>query len=90
MSVIAAKLPALMGQSNLWAFGICEKAKSAQERLQHSAYLELRRISCDCNKGVLTLRGRVPNYHLKQLAQSLLSELEGIQELNNQLRRYSQ
>jgi hypothetical protein len=85
MSVADAKLPALLEQSKLWAIGVCDKAKSAKERLQHSAYLELRRVSCDCHKGVLTLRGRVPNYHLKQLAQSLLSEMEGIQELNNQL-----
>jgi hypothetical protein len=62
-----------------------EARKSAEDRLRHSEYLELRNISCDVHDGVLTLRGRVPSYHLKQLAQTLLAELAGILRLNNQL-----
>lgn len=72
-------------ESNSWAFKIWKTAKAAEDQLRHSFYLELRNVSCDFHEGVLTIRGRVPSYHLKQLAQALLCEIEGVLELNNQL-----
>ena len=53
--------------------------------MRHSGYHELRGVSCDFHEGVLILRGRVPSYYLKQLAQSLVFHLEGVQELSNRL-----
>ena len=82
---INVKSPALSDESKNRAFAHWETRKTAEERLRHSDYLELRNVSCDFHEGVLTLRGRVPSYHLKQLAQSLLSELAGMLKLNNQL-----
>jgi osmotically-inducible protein OsmY len=58
---------------------------AAEARLRKSAYVELRRVSCEYHEGALTLRGRVSSYYLKQMAQSLVSELEGVLEINNQL-----
>jgi osmotically-inducible protein OsmY len=58
---------------------------AAEARLRKSAYVELRRVACEYHEGALTLHGRVSSYYLKQLAQSLVSELEGVLELNNQL-----
>ena len=55
----------------------------ARHRIQRSAYLPLRSLSCDYLQGVLTIRGQVPTYYLKQLAQSLVSTVEGIQEVQN-------
>ena len=81
----AMKSPRATDQSPKPAFSPWEARKSAEDRLRHSDYLELRNVSCDFHDGVLTLRGRVPSYHLKQLAQSLLCELDGILEFNNQL-----
>jgi len=46
-------------------------------------YLPLRRIRCDYHEGVLTLRGRLPSFHLKQLAQTLVQSLECGCEVNN-------
>ena len=51
--------------------------------LRSSSYLALRRLSCDYHEGVLTIRGRVPTFYLKQVAQSLLGKLEGVEEINN-------
>ena len=79
------KSSGLSDESENREFVYWETGKTAEERLRHSDYLELRNVSCDFHEGVLTLQGRVPSYHLKQLAQSLLSELAGILKLNNQL-----
>jgi hypothetical protein len=54
--------------------------------LQRSPYREVRYIWCEWRDGVLTLRGQVSNFYLKQIAQSLiLHRLEGIVTLNNQV-----
>jgi hypothetical protein len=85
MSIIDMKSPGLSDESKDRAFAHWETGKTAEERLRHSEYFELRNISCNFHEGVLTLQGRVPSYHLKQLAQSLLCEITGILKLNNQL-----
>jgi len=51
--------------------------------LRKSSYLAVRRLSCDYHEGVLTIRGRVATFYLKQVAQSLLVNLEGVEEINN-------
>ena len=56
-----------------------------ESRMHCSGYSELRRIACDLHDQVLTLRGRVSSYYLKQLAQSLVFTVDGVRELNNQL-----
>ena len=77
--------PRFVNERTSPVFAPLEARQSAEDRLRRSEYLELRNVSCDVQDGVLTLRGRVPSYHLKQLAQSLLGELAGIFRLNNQL-----
>ena len=57
----------------------------AQSRLRKSAYHELRLVSCDFHEGVLTLRGRISSFYLKQVAQTLVRELDGVEEINNRL-----
>ena len=57
----------------------------AEGRMRQSGYYELRDVSCDFHEGVLTLRGCVTSYYLKQLAQSLVFHLVGVEELNNRL-----
>jgi len=59
--------------------------EAAEARLHRSKYIELRAISCEFDEGVLTLRGRVPSYYLKQMAQSLVDGIPGVAELDNQL-----
>jgi hypothetical protein len=85
MSTIDSLRSSLKAESNKWAYGIWEVLNEADVRLQHSAYLELRNITCDFHEGVLTIRGRVPSYFLKQYAQSILLDINGVLELNNQL-----
>ena len=46
-----------------------------ERRLRESPYLCLRTIRCEHQQGVLTLRGSVPSYYHKQLAQALVAQL---------------
>jgi len=50
----------------------------ANAELGRSSYYHVRRICCDYHDGVLTLRGRVPNFYMKQVAQCLLHGLDGV------------
>jgi hypothetical protein len=46
--------------------------EQARRRLHLSSHQQIRQIRCDMRDGYLTLRGRVPSYYLKQLAQELV------------------
>jgi hypothetical protein len=49
----------------------------------HAFYF--RRVTFQFQDGVLTLRGRVPTFYLKQLLQSWLKDLDGVREIDNQV-----
>jgi osmotically-inducible protein OsmY len=55
----------------------------ARIRLQHSPYRALRRVTCEFTEGVLALRGCVPTYHYKQLAQVAVAGIAGVQRIIN-------
>jgi hypothetical protein len=57
----------------------------AQFRLCQSDNKELHGIRCTFRRGILTLNGIVPNSHVRQVAQKLIQDLEGIQVIDNQL-----
>lgn len=56
-----------------------------ESRLRKSGYPDLHRVSCDLCDGVLTLRGRVSTFYLKQVAQTLIGQRDEIRELDNRL-----
>ncbi len=62
-----------------------EIAEIARAVLRQSAYAELRELSCDFNGGILTLRGLVPTYYLKQLAQEAVADVPGVIEVENRV-----
>jgi osmotically-inducible protein OsmY len=62
--------------------GVGERAES---RLRRSAYRALQHISCGFGAGVLTLRGRLPSYYLKQVAQTVAATVEGVERIDNQI-----
>jgi len=59
---------------------------AAQARLMKSSYLELHHVLCEFHEGVLTLRGCVSRYYLKQVAQNAVRRLDGVAEIDNQLK----
>ena len=60
--------------------------REAAARLRGSPYRSvLRRVECEWSTGVLVLRGAVPTYYHKQLAQSHLAGLTGVALIDNRL-----
>ncbi|HWB10385.1 MAG TPA: BON domain-containing protein [Pirellulales bacterium] len=60
-------------------------AQAARDRLAESSYPALRALRLSFHEGVLTLRGRVPSYHMKQVAWKLVGELPGVEEFVDRL-----
>lgn len=60
-------------------------ARRAQERLHGSSFVAVRGLTCDVHEGMLTLRGRLPNFYTKQMALSLLTDLEGVEEITDRV-----
>jgi len=76
---------AVLTAPNPFATLFQEIAEIAQAVLRRSSYFELRDVSCDFSGGILTLRGRVPTYHLKQLAQASVADVPGVVEVHNRV-----
>ena len=57
--------------------------ESVETMLRGSPHLQLRNVKCELREEVLILRGVVPSFHLKQLAQTLLKDLDI--EIENQI-----
>jgi osmotically-inducible protein OsmY len=60
-------------------------ARLARQSLHDSSYPDLRAIDCDFADGVLTLRGRVSSFHMKQVAQVIAARVAEVECLINQL-----
>jgi osmotically-inducible protein OsmY len=55
------------------------------EVLRATGYFKLRDLSVIATDGCVILRGHVPSYYLKQVAQSAVRELSGVIEVRNEL-----
>jgi hypothetical protein len=56
--------------------------EGAETRLRSNPYLALKNVTCDYHDGVLTLRGCLPTYYLKQLAQEAVGHPGGVRVVN--------
>ena len=62
-----------------------EIASAARKRLRNASYYGIRGLTCECDdRGILYLRGLLPSYYQKQLAQEAVSDLPGIRQIVNQ------
>lgn len=52
-------------------------------RLAECGYPVLRKVACEYCQGTLTLRGRVPTYYLKQMAQVAVGGCAGVERVEN-------
>jgi osmotically-inducible protein OsmY len=62
-----------------------EIIRRARDRLSCSPYPELARITSSYHRGVLMLRGCVRSQYLKQVAQELVSRIEGVDAIVNHI-----
>jgi osmotically-inducible protein OsmY len=59
--------------------------KMAQNRLRRNGYSGLGAVSCRFERGVLFLRGQLPCYYHKQLAQEAVRGLVGVSQVVNEI-----
>lgn len=61
--------------------------EAARQRLQEGCpyAFYFRHVELDFADGVLTLRGRVPTFHLKQILQERLKDVEQVRRIRNQI-----
>ena len=62
-----------------------EIGEASRRCLLQSPYPLLRNVACRCRRGVLFLRGRLPNYYHKQLAQEAVRRVAGVTRIVNQI-----
>lgn len=60
--------------------GILEAARAC---LRKSSSTVVRAVSCDYDRGALVLRGRVPSFYCKQLAQETVARVAGDTQVTN-------
>lgn len=63
--------------------------RTAERQLHQSPYFFLKNVSCRVDRGVLTLRGRVPFSPLKRFAESIVLRVEGVRSVENQIDVYN-
>ena len=56
----------------------------AEECLQKSPYTTVRSVSCRYEGGELVLRGRLPSFYHKQLAQEAVADVQGVARVVNE------
>jgi hypothetical protein len=58
---------------------------TATKLLRKVPYASVRRLSCECDDlGVLVLRGTLPSFYLKQLAQEAVAKIDGVYCIANE------
>jgi osmotically-inducible protein OsmY len=62
-----------------------EVISNAKARLQEKHFTQLKKIECHFHEGALTLRGMVSSYFMKQIAQTAVSDVPGVEEIINHL-----
>ena len=71
--------------STLSTINVDPLAVEAARLLGESGYTDLRKLRCDCHDGVMSIRGHLPSYFLKQMAQTLVSRIDGVRRVSNQI-----
>ncbi len=60
-------------------------AKAAEARLRTIPYSARRNVTCQCDDGVLILRGLLGSYYHKQLAQETVAGIGGVVQVVNEI-----
>lgn len=61
----------------------------AKRRLREADFRFSRCVSCEYHEGVLLLRGRVPTYYLKQIAQAFVASVPGVEQVDNRIQVFA-
>jgi osmotically-inducible protein OsmY len=64
-------------------------ADAAERIYNASHYRTLRLLRCEFAGGVLTISGRLSSFYLKQLAQTLVRGIDGVEQIVNEVHVHS-
>ena len=67
------------------AIAFCDIAEAARECLQASPYKVLAGVVCECDDGVLSLKGHLSSFYLKQHAQEAVAGVSGVTQVVNDI-----
>ena len=59
--------------------------EAATDCLLKSPYHDVRRVICEYDHGTLFLRGRLPSFHQKQVAQEAIARVKGVTQVINRI-----
>lgn len=59
--------------------------RAAQIQLARSGYTSLRAVTCRFRDGTLILRGDVPSYFHKQVAQEAIRKVKSVESIENEI-----
>jgi hypothetical protein len=62
-----------------------EILERAEKLLAQHPYRAVQYVICEAESGSLILKGRVPTYHLKQMAQAAVTELCALARIDNRI-----
>jgi osmotically-inducible protein OsmY len=60
-------------------------ADTAKQRILYQPHLTMQRVWCEFEQGRLFLRGQVPSFYFKQLAQEAVTGIEGVRQVVNEI-----
>jgi osmotically-inducible protein OsmY len=60
-------------------------AEQAKKRILHQPHLTMQRLWCEFDRGQLYLRGQVPSFYFKQLAQEAVADIDGVLQVVNEI-----
>ena len=63
--------------------------ESAERQLQEVHFRFSRCVSCEYSDGVLLLRGQVPTFYLKQIAQTVVAKVPGVERVDNRIQVFA-
>ena len=59
--------------------------EAATDCLRKSRYHDVRRVFCEYDHGTLFLRGRLPSFHQKQVAQEAVARVKWVTQVVNEI-----
>ena len=59
--------------------------ETVQRCLDDSGYAQLSNVACRCCAGTVVLTGQVTSFYMKQIAQTIARQVDGVQRVDNLL-----
>ncbi len=59
--------------------------EEVRSQLRGNPYQAVKQVSCEYRDGTLILRGRLPSYYLKQVAQTAVARVPGVERVVNHI-----